>query len=408
MLERAGLRLELAEQQPQQGRLADPVVADESNAIAAHDLDREVIDDLLVAVAIAHVARPDHLAARLVGLLDVDARLLLDRDALGTHFPHLLERPRAALVARAPGLDPLPNPDLFLGQLLVEARVRRRLVFERLFLAPQVVLVVAGPAHEPAAIDLDNPRREFSQERAIVGNEHHGAGPGIHAILEPLDRRDVEMVRRLVEQQQVGLLHERSGKRDATPPAARELVHFLLGREVEVTDDGVDALLDMPAVPRVDPRVQCLEFEHARLVEILSGQRPVFVEQLLYFVEPRADHGPNVQVHRLRQRLRELCDDEVALLRDLAAVRLELARDQLEGRRLAGAVAADQAHALAGFDGELGLVEDPELAEIQRDVIETYQRHAGKRARAKRLGYTPQRAAEALREAAATGENDDG
>jgi hypothetical protein len=59
----------------------------------------------------------------------------------------------------------------------------------------------------------------------------------------------------------------------------------------------------------------------------------------------------------------------------LTAVRFELAHDQLEGRRLSGPVAADQADALARLDGELGVAQNELVAEFERDVVEAKQWH---------------------------------
>ena len=182
--------------------------------------------------------------------------------------------------------------------------------------------------------------------------------------------RDVEVVRRLVEQQQVGLLHERAGQSDAPAPAARELVHSLVGRDLEVRDRLVDALLDMPAVVGVDLGVQRLEFAQALLVEIELRLSLVCLEQLLDVGQPGAHDVAHGRVHRFGQRLRELADDQVAVAHDIAAIMLELARDQFQGRGLAGAVAADQAHALTGLDRQVGLAQDDVVAECERDFVE--------------------------------------
>src|SRR5690606_18460844 len=56
--------------------------------------------------------------------------------------------------------------------------------------------------------------------------------------------------------------------------------------------------------------------------------------------------------------------------RDLAVVRLGAAIEQAQQRRLAGAVAADQADALAGLDGEVGVVEQRVVAVGQLDAGE--------------------------------------
>src|SRR5690606_38629907 len=76
-LHRAGIRNDLAEHDPEQRALADTVVADKPDAIAAHDLHRQSVDELFVAVAVMDVVQLDDLAARGVGFLDADASLVL-------------------------------------------------------------------------------------------------------------------------------------------------------------------------------------------------------------------------------------------------------------------------------------------------------------------------------------------
>lgn len=48
-------------------------------------------------------------------------------------------------------------------------------------------------------------------------------------LLEPVDALGVEMVRRLVQQQHVGLLQQEPAQRHAATLAAREVLHRLVG-----------------------------------------------------------------------------------------------------------------------------------------------------------------------------------
>jgi len=74
---------------------------------------------------------------------------------------------------------------------------------------------------------------------------------------------------------------------------------------------------------------------------------------------------PHRLIHGVGQRLRELADHEAGVANDLAAVRFQVAVDEPERGRLAGAVAADQADTLTGIDRELGLDENFLVTEIQ-------------------------------------------
>ncbi len=86
------------------------------------------------------------------------------------------------------------------------------------------------------------------------------------------------------------------------------------------------------------------------------------------------------------QRLLELRDVHIAMTPDRAAVGDYRAGDDLEQRRFAGAIAANQAHPFTGFEREVGVVEDQLVAEVEIDVVEREQGHGGGLSGARRAG----------------------
>ena len=122
-----------------------------------------------------------------------------------------LRAPDPPLVAGPAGLDPLADPDLLLGQPLVEEGVLALLGGERGLLAFEEGRVVARPVEEPAAVDLDDPGGQPAEERPVVGDEDQRPAEPEQVVFEPADRLDVEVVRRLVQQQDVGLADQRPG-----------------------------------------------------------------------------------------------------------------------------------------------------------------------------------------------------
>jgi hypothetical protein len=166
------------------------------------------------------------------------------------------------------------------------------------------------------------------------------------------------VVGRLVEQQQVGLAHHRAGQRHPLALAARQDLDRLGAIEPEARQDGVDAVRDRPALVVVDVGLECRGDRAAR-------------------IEPRGELG----------LLREVGDPGGARAPDLAGVEGDLAGDYLEQRGLAGAVAADQADALAGFDGEVDPVEQRMVAEREFGRLDGQQAQApALRARARVAG----------------------
>ncbi len=55
-----------------------------------------------------------------------------------------------------------------------------------------------------AAVELEDPAGDVVEEVAIVGDGHDGALVVLEEPLEPGDRLGVEVVRRLVEEKQIG------------------------------------------------------------------------------------------------------------------------------------------------------------------------------------------------------------
>ena len=176
-LHRAGVGRELAEQYAQQRTLADAVVADDSDTVAAHHAQREIAQQLSTVVAVRDVVKLDDLAAGHFGrFVDLDSRRAGPFDAFCANCSQLFERSHAALVACPACFDALANPDFFLGQLLVEKGVLSIFLFVTFRPLREVVAVAAGPAAQLAAIDIDDPRRDFLDEAPIVSHEQHGAG----------------------------------------------------------------------------------------------------------------------------------------------------------------------------------------------------------------------------------------
>ena len=83
--------------------------------------------------------------------------------------------------------------------------------------------VVPFPRKRLRAIELENPAGDVVEEVAIVRDRDDRAFVFLEEVLEPGDRLGVEMVGRLVEQQQVRRLQQQPAQRDAAPLAAREL-----------------------------------------------------------------------------------------------------------------------------------------------------------------------------------------
>src|SRR5690606_21120413 len=377
VLDRAGVGHDLAQHDAQQRALADAVVADQADPVAAHHFQRQAVDELFAAEAVVNVVQLDHLAAGLVGFLDVDARLLRPPEtlALGGFGAQRLQRAHAALVAGAPRLYALANPGFLLVELFLEQVSLALLGLQGFFLAPQVILVIARPAREARAIELHDAGREPLQERAVVGDEQHAALERAHAVLQPADGREVEVIGRLVEQQQLRIRHQRPREADAPLPAARQLGQALFRRQLQLGEDALDLLLEAPAAFGLDAALEVLQLPQPGAIQPGGGAALVLVDQRLQVRQPAGDVLVHAQIEGVGKRLLELADAQPVLAPDLARVRLLLAGDDAQQCRLAGAVAADQAHALVRLQRERGVTQQRLVPDVERDVVEDEQGH---------------------------------
>jgi hypothetical protein len=73
--------------------------------------------------------------------------------------------------------------------------------------------------------DFYDARRHGLEEATIVRHEQHRALEARERLFEDLRRGDVEVVRRLVEEEQVARLEQQLGEREPAPLAAREALH---------------------------------------------------------------------------------------------------------------------------------------------------------------------------------------
>ena len=246
---------ELAEQQAEQRRLARAVRADQADAVAAHDRRAEVVTIGAIAAREAHVrasttSRPERSASCAWSLHAAGA--LASRAALDAQR---LERAHASFVPRAARLDPRADPHLLLRQLLVELRPLARLGGERGLLPLEVACRSRAPqsTRRPRSSSTMRVATRRRNARSCVTNSSV-VPRSIEELLHPLDRVDVEMVGRLVEQEHVGLAHERAGEQRLALASARRVGERRVGVEPEVLEHRVDARLQLPRVGGVEHR----------------------------------------------------------------------------------------------------------------------------------------------------------
>ena len=105
--------------------------------------------------------------------------------------------------------------------------------------------VALADVHITISFEGDDVRRQAIEKPAIVRDHHHGACEAGDALLQRSQRVDVEIVGRLVEEQQIGPAAQQLRQMDAVALPAGERAHLLLligPLEIELGDiaSGID------------------------------------------------------------------------------------------------------------------------------------------------------------------------
>ena len=181
-----------------------------------------------------------------------------------------------------------------------------------------------------------------------MGHDHERAAPRGEMAGEPADGLEVEVVRRLVEQQQLGPVEEQLRERDAAALTTRERPDDRVeaageARQLDAAERALEHLAD-PAVAR--PLVIGKTADH------LLPDRPRRIEGV---------------------ELAEQADAQIRRPRHPPCIGLVETCDQREERRLAGAVRSDDADPLAGGDPERDIGEDGVSTEALPQALDAHE-----------------------------------
>ena len=366
----AGIRLQLAEDEAEQRRLAGAVGADQADLVATLDAGGKVAHDLALAISLVDMLQlGDQLAALVAGIeLQIDlAHPLAAGLAFGTQLVETLD---AEYRTRAPGLDPLADPHLLFLEQLVGAGIGQRLLVQHGFLALLVLRETAGKTGQLAAVEFDDAGAHAVEEGTVVGDEEQRDTAFDEQVFQPFDGGDVEVVGRLVEEQHLGRHGQGLGQGQALFLAAGQGADAGLRIESETVDHPLGLCLVSPGATGFQLMLQGIHAgEQGIVIAQPFGQlvRHVVVlgEQGRGFAHA-GDHGLEDGHRRVERRLlRHVADTYAGLHPDFAIVQPPPAgsgRHGGEQRGFAGAVAADQGDPLTGVELEIGMIEKRHMA----------------------------------------------
>ena len=355
----AAVELAPAGQRGDQRRLAGAVGADQRDVLAALEPQLGVLQQRALADLEQPVLDLEDDAAGTLGRLEREAeRLAVLR--IGRQPVDLVEllRPRRRLAGARAGAEArheaLELGDL--GLLLLDHPAERELALGLLG-APRVPRALEELGL--AAFELEHRGADRLQEPAVVRHEDDRGVERLQVRLEPLEAVDVEVVGRLVEQQQLGVARERARQRRAgelTAGERREAAVQVLVAEPEAVQRRVDRLAPVVAAGVLELALRGAVGGEGRVVERAVGHRGLQRRQLLLERQQLLAARQHVVAQRqvaVARRALVVQRDPHALLEDeLAAVDPGLAAEHAQQRRLARAVAPGQRHAVLALELE--------------------------------------------------------
>ena len=233
---------------------------------------------------------------------------------------------------------------LQLRDLLLALRVVRLDARPDLRLGQHHVVVAAGVGDDRLVVDVGDVRADVVEEVAVVRDDDQRAVVADEELAQPVDRVEVEVVRRLVEQQRRRMAEQRLRQQHAHLLAALQFGHLALVQrfgDVEALQQHGGVALGRVAVFLADDALQFAE-AHA----VVVGQVGLAVEDLALLErapEPLVAHDHGID-HAERVERELVLPQHAELLRphDGALLRRQFAGQQLHERRFAGAVRPGQ------------------------------------------------------------------
>jgi hypothetical protein len=235
-------------------------------------------------------------------------------------------------------------------------------------------------------VEHDDVLRHLHHQLHVVLDQHHGDAARRGAADELLDLVRLVRVqsrRRLIQQQQPRLGGERARDLEALERAVRQAVGARVrpARETHGVEEGAGGLAARALGARERRQAQQRAGEAAALVQPASGHdvlERAHVEEDLRRLESAPDAGGG---ELMRRAAGQVCGSKP----DPACVRAVDPGEQVEQRRLAGAVGADDRVHRAGLDRELDVLHRVHAAEALRQVFGCQQQGSG----SSRQGLSP-------------------
>ena len=356
------IRVKLSHDHFDKGGFSGAVVADEGDALTPLHLQADTAEKVLVPIGLGDVPQRQHLIPVELGGVEAGVHLLgLGRLCGGAHPLDTLfhgDGPTVGLIHALEGPHPQLLRRLFqlldLGLLLL---VLLHPLLVAAFLLHGIKTVISAVKLRLAVQNFNDTADDAIQKIAVVGNGDHRPLEGTNILFQPLGGVEVQVVGRLVQEQNVRILQNEAAQVDPGLFAAGEAVeklrpHFLgngeaCGNLVDghvgvIPTESLKLFTQCPITPQ-DGRI-AVSFRHAAL------QRPHFLRQRL---EARK-RGAQYILYRIPGRIDGDLGDQAQPPPGgdghLALVIIQLSGQNLKERGLASTIFAQQSHPLPLVD----------------------------------------------------------
>ena len=186
--------------------------------------------------------------------------------------------------------------------------------------------------------------------------EDKGILVALQIIPQPVDMLNIEIVRRLIQDQDHGILQQQLREQHLCTLPARELIDPLFKADIpqaqsarnlfDARIEAVEAVRLQDALDITDVRHHPVHFLRRGLAHLVIAGQHLRLE-LVHVVKGRAQHLPDRLPGLQRRMLVEIADRHAVGPLDFSLIRRELTRNHREKRRFALAIRPDQCHMLA-------------------------------------------------------------
>ena len=215
-----------------------------------------------------------------------------------------------------------------------------------------------------AKADFDNARGNRFEKITVVRHKDDRAGEALEKAFEPVDRLGIEVVRGLIQKQEVGLGSQRTAESDTALLSAGERPdQGIKRRSVQRTGKGFDAGLEIPAIRMLDKLKELVQLSIAPLAAFVAAHPLHEVSSAGLDVFENRSCGIEFEF------LREVAGAKPTAARDFACVGIVRSGEDFEEACLATAVAPHETDFFTWGNGQRDTVEEDMIAVGEFDFL---------------------------------------